>query len=78
MYVMIHLAKINASEDEFKIIYESTGLNPSQPFMKAFYDAVFPKINEIRHIISEDTVKDSVRFSELEWRLSMVTATRTR
>ena len=35
-YLILHIAKVKASESEFEIIYEQSGLKPQ--LRKAFYD----------------------------------------
>ena len=77
-YLMLHMAKVKASEDEYKLIYEQSGLNPSPHFAKAMFDVVFPNINDIRAILASENNQDGVRFLDLDWRLSLVTSCRSR
>ena len=41
-YLILHMAKVKASEDEFKLIYQSSGLNQDPQFLKAMFDVVYP------------------------------------
>ena len=40
------------------------------------FDIVFAHLGELRDILNKENQKDITKFSELDWRLSMVTATR--
>ena len=42
------------------------------------FDVVYPYINDIREMLDLDNLKDNIHFSDLDWRLSMVTSTRSR
>ena len=42
------------------------------------FDVVFPYVQDIRDMLAKDNQKYSVKFSDLDWRLSMVTSTRAR
>ena len=53
-YMMLHLAKIKASQEEFLIIYEQCQLNPDKNFVKAMYDVVNPYLNDIREMVGEE------------------------
>ena len=46
--------------------------------MSAMFDVVYPYINDIREMLDQDNLEDNVHFSDLDWRLSMVTATMSR
>ena len=70
------MAKIKASEQEFVILYDQSGLNPK--FKKLFFEAVYPYIGDIRELLAKENQKDNVKFAEMEWRLSMITACRAR
>ena len=72
------MAKVNANEKEFYALYTSVHLNPQEEFKKAMFDVVFPYIGDIRHMLDQDNKKNSCHFQELEWRLSMVLANRSR
>ena len=72
------MAKVNANEQEFYKLYDSVGLNPDQEYKKAMFDVIFPYIGDIRHMLDQDNKKNSIHFQEMEWRLSMVVANRSR
>jgi hypothetical protein len=42
------------------------------------FDVVYPYLNDIRELLSKENSKDTLKFSDLEWRLSMITSTRSR
>jgi hypothetical protein len=75
-YVILHLAKVKASQDEFEIIYEQAQLKPA--LKKAFFDNVFPHLEELREILASENDKDVKRFKDMNWRLNLVTACRAR
>ena len=75
-YLILHMAKVKASDEEFKLIYQSSGLNPD--FYQPMFDVIYPQIGEIRDMLDKDNNKDTSKFQDLEWRLSMVTSTRCR
>ena len=75
-YLILHLAKVKASADEFEIIYEQSLLKPSMK--EAFQQAVFPHLDELREILAAENVKDVKRFKDLNWRLNVVTSCRAR
>ena len=78
-YLILHMAKVKASEEEFKLIYQSSGLNTQDPrYMKAMFDVVYPHIQELRDLLSKDNGKDIAKFNDMGWRLSMVTSCRSR
>ena len=76
-YLMLHMAKVKASLEEFHLIYENSGLNRQQAFEKSFHDVVYPQLDEIREILNQENL-DTAKFNDLEWRLSLVTASRSR
>ena len=73
---MLHLAKVKASQEEFEIIYEQSTLKPA--FRQAFFEAVFPHLEELRSILASENEKDVKSFRDLDWRLTVVTGCRTR
>jgi hypothetical protein len=75
-YLILHLAKVKASADEFDIIYEQSLLKLS--LKEAFQQAVFPHLDELREILAAENEKDVKRFKDLNWRLSVVTSCRAR
>ena len=75
-YLILHLAKVKANADEFEIIYEQSLLKAS--LKQAFYEAVFPHLEELREILAAENDKDVKRFKDLNWRLSLVTGCRAR
>ena len=77
-YLILHMAKVKASEEEFKYIYQSSGLHQDKEFFKITFDVVFPYISEIRDMLDKENSKETLKFADLEWRLSMVTSTRSR
>ena len=77
-YLILHMAKVNANESEFLSIYDAVGLNANPTFKKAMYDVVFPNIASIREMLMSDNELSTVRFQDLDWRLSVVMATRSR
>ena len=42
------------------------------------YDIIYPHLGEMRDILKKENQKDTIKFSDLDWRLSMVTATRSK
>uniref|UniRef100_A0A7S3IM53 COMM domain-containing protein n=1 Tax=Strombidium inclinatum TaxID=197538 RepID=A0A7S3IM53_9SPIT len=46
--------------------------------MKAMFDVLFPYIQDLRNILMLENEKETVKFSDLDWRLSLVTACRSR
>ena len=77
-YLILHICKINASEEEFFLIYQQSGLNQQPQFSKTMFDIIYPYIGELRDILKKENDRDTVKFSDLDWRLSMVTATRSK
>ena len=77
-YIILHIAKVNASEQEFLSLYDACGLNPDPNFKKAMYDSIFPHVQDIRQMLSKENDRFIAHYQDLEWRLSMVTATRAR
>ena len=51
-YLILHMAKIKASEEEFSILYDQSGLN--KKFKKAMFDAVYSYLNEIRELLAKE------------------------
>ena len=67
---------MKANAEEFEIIYEQSLLKPA--LKQAFYEAVFPHLEELREILAAENDKDVKRFRDLNWRLNVVTACRAR
>ncbi len=44
----------------------------------AFFEAVFPHLDELRAILMSENDKDVLRFKDLDWRLNLVLACRAR
>lgn len=42
------------------------------------FDIVYPYLGQLRDILKKENLKDVVKFSDMEWRLSMVSATRSK
>ena len=42
------------------------------------FDIIYPYLGQLRDILKKENQKDIVKFSDLEWRLSMVSATRSK
>ena len=42
------------------------------------FDLIYPYLGQLRDILKKENQKDIVKFSDLEWRLSMVSATRSK
>ena len=61
-YLILHIAKVNASEQEFLSIYDACGLNPDPQFKKAMYDVVFPNIASIREMLMAENEHGTVKF----------------
>jgi len=53
-YLILHMAKIKASEEEFKAIYMQTGLNTDDRFYKAIFNVVHPHLGDIRNMLDKD------------------------
>ena len=50
-----------------------------KPALKqAFFEQVFPHLEELREILAAENDKDVKRFKDLTWRLNLVTACRAR
>ena len=77
-YLMLHMAKVKANPEEFSLIYQNSGLNRQKAFEKVFHDVVFFQLDEIRQILNQENLSDVPKFNDLEWRLSLITATRAR
>ena len=45
---------------------------------QAFYEAVFPHLDELREILAAENDKDVKKFKDLNWRLNVVTSCRAR
>eukprot|EP00347_Sterkiella_histriomuscorum_P000266 403376539 len=75
-YLILHIAKVKANQEEFEIIFEQSGLKPQ--FKKPFFDAVFPHINELREILNGENESDIKRFKDFDWKMSLVTGCRAR
>ena len=77
-YLMLHMAKVKANEEEFLLIYDQSGLNPDKAFKKVMFEIVHPYIGDMREMLNQENLKETAQFSDLEWRLSMVTACRSK
>ena len=77
-YLILHIAKVKASEAEFETLYSSVGLNPKPQFRQAAFDVIYPYIEQIRDLLEKDNNKSTVNFQDLDWRLSMIVASRAR
>ena len=75
-YLILHIAKVKASQEEFEAIYEQSLLK--QTLKQAFFEAVFPHIEELRDILMSENEKDVLRYKDLDWRLSLVLGCRAR
>ena len=53
-YLILHMAKIKASEQEFKALYDQTGLNTDEKFYKAMFNCVHPHLSDIRNLLDKD------------------------
>jgi len=42
------------------------------------FGAIHPHLDEIRNLLDKDNQRDIAKFSDMEWRLSMVTGCRAR
>lgn len=77
-YLILHMAKVKASEEEFEVIYYQTGLNTNEKFYKAMFNVVHPHLGDIRNMLDKDNQRNIMKFNNMEWRLSMVTGCRSR
>ena len=75
-YLILHIAKVKASAEEFEIIYDQSTLKGG--FRQAFTEAVFPHIEELRAILASENDRDVKRFKDFDWRLNLVTSCRAR
>ena len=75
-YLILHIAKVKASQEEFETIYEQSLLKPA--LRTAFFEAVFPHLEELRDILMSENDKDVRRFKDLDWRLNLVVGCRAR
>ena len=75
-YLILHIAKINATQTEFESLYDACGMDPA--YKGAMFEVIFPYIQDIRDLLAQENEKMTVRFQDLDWRLSMVVATRAR
>ena len=53
-YLILHMAKTKASEEEFKALYNQTGLNTDERFYKAMFTVVHPHLGDIRNMLDKD------------------------
>ena len=75
-YLILHLAKVKASPEEFETIYEQSLLKPA--LREAFREAVFPHLDELREILGNENEKGVRSFKDLDWRLNLVLGSRAR
>ena len=75
-YLILHIAKVKANQEEFETIYEQSLLKPS--LKQAFFEAVFPHLDELRAILMSENERDVLRYKDLDWRLNLVVACRAR
>ena len=73
-YLILHLAKTNADNQNFETIFASSGIK--EEFTENFKAAVMPKLSDLRDLLNVENESTSVRYKDFDWRLSMVTATR--
>ena len=59
-YLIPHMSKVKASDEEFKLIYQSSGLSPD--FYQAMFDVIYPQIGEIRDMLDKDNNKETSKF----------------
>ena len=48
------------------------------PFEQAMFDVVFSALSEVREVLDQENLAGVAKFSDLEWRLSLVTANRSK
>ena len=77
-YVILHMAKVNATEEEFHLIYGASGLNQKPAFEQAMFDVVYAALTEVREVLDQENLSGIAKFRELDWRLSLVTANRSK
>ena len=77
-YMILHMAKVNATEEEYHLIYQSSGLNTQPAFEQAMFDVVYAALTEVREVLDQENLAGIAKFSDLEWRLSLVTANRSK
>lgn len=74
-YLILHLAKCNAVTDEqFEAIFETTTLRKA--FKAVLFDVLKSSVKEIRDLLLEENERGTLHFKDVDWRLSMVTASR--
>ena len=59
-YLILHLAKIDASEEEFISLYDMCHMNPV--FKKKMIDLIKPYIPDLRDLLAKDNSKLNVHF----------------
>ena len=77
-YLILHMAKVNANEEEFQALYYQTGLKQDEKFYQAMFNCVHPHLNDIRNLLEKDNYRNIMKFNNMEWRLGMVTSCRSR
>ena len=75
-YMILHIAKLNASQEDFETLFEQVKLK--KEFRKPMYDVVAPHIEAIREMLATDNEQLTTHFKNLDWRLSMVVACRSK
>eukprot|EP00351_Strombidinopsis_sp_SopsisLIS2011_P005802 CAMPEP_0116879640 /NCGR_PEP_ID=MMETSP0463-20121206/11457_1 /TAXON_ID=181622 /ORGANISM="Strombidinopsis sp, Strain SopsisLIS2011" /LENGTH=141 /DNA_ID=CAMNT_0004529197 /DNA_START=25 /DNA_END=450 /DNA_ORIENTATION=- len=75
-YIIIHIAKINATEEEFEAIFLQTMLKPA--FKKGVYKSAYARMDEIREFMQHDNNRGIKKFKDMDWRLGMVMACRNK
>ena len=76
-YCVLHIAKVNvATMEQFIVIFETMTLK--EEFKEPFFGAIRGSIGEMREILMRENERDTVHFSEMHWRLSLVSGCRQR
>lgn len=74
-YLMLHLAKCNATTPEqFDAVYETCGLKKG--FKSILFEVVKSSIKDIRDLLLEENERGTLHFKDVDWRLNMVTGCR--
>ena len=74
-YLILHLAKCNAvTEEQFEAIFETTSLRKA--FKGVLFEVLKSSVKEIRDLLLEENERGTLHFKDVDWRLSMLTATR--
>ena len=75
-YLILHIAKLNATPEDYDVIFEQCKIDKA--FKQPLFDIVSPQIEAIREMLASENERLTTHFKNLDWRLGLVVASRSR